>query len=149
MDGTRGLQFIDTMPLLKDTFLMSGTAVFGLPNGYDAFHLVHKVSSLPDLPIIGSGTAVTWDEYITALKALEYDKDGDGIVDKPLCVKSTCLWLRQLYLYIASSLFQVTDSSQNPYFDPATFETLLRTPAQLEVMRYVHAYTVTSWQSCR
>ena len=120
--------YAETIPVLRNVYVRDGTSVIGLPSGYDALHLVHRPEILR-LPEVGDNTAVTWQEYISALQAEQTarpDRDGDGIPDKPLCLKSTCLFGRtSLFNIIAASFFQVHGPHEHQFFDPLTFELLV------------------------
>lgn len=75
--------------------------------GYDAYHFVHNAELMPHLPTVSNGSAYSWDEYIHALRQAEVDRDGDGVVDKPLCVKMACEQTVFVFSVIATSIFQV------------------------------------------
>ena len=79
---------------------------------------------------MGDGTATSWEDFLSALAAIaDQDRDGDGIVDKPLCIKLGCTNLRSLFMYIASSLIQRTGSSEADMFAPYDMQFLFNSPA--------------------
>jgi len=130
--------FQSVAPLLRETFLRSGTSIFGLPTGYELWHMVHNPLYLPTVPAVADGVAVSWDELIALLQNITVDRDGDGIIDKPLCVRDACdlgsgmLVITQL---VASTIFQVNGPHENAWFDPVTFEPIVDSPGFVELMR--------------
>jgi hypothetical protein len=143
--GVSSYDFSEVASLFQNAYARSGTSIVGLPVGFDGRHLVHH--SNVDLPRVGNGTAVTWDDLIDKLLvAAEEDRDGDGIKDKPLCVKDLCGESDVLLQYIASSIIQTRGPEQQFFFDPVEFRLLIESPAWLEALRiYARLSAVIDW----
>lgn len=99
--------FLSVIPALKNIFSMSGSSIIGLPTSHDGYHLVHRQDIVTDFPTHSEGKAMPWDDYIARLKEFNIDRDGDNIVDSPLCVVDACNSQTSLLHFISTSIFQI------------------------------------------
>jgi hypothetical protein len=95
--------WLSVLPVVRELFATSGSSVVSLPMDIDAVVLLHQDTHV-NLPLVA-----TWEEYVAELRRLSLqDRDGDGVADKPFCLRGGGKdHASTLLLYIATSFFQV------------------------------------------
>ena len=94
--------WLSVLPAVRELFATSGSSVVSLPMDIDALVLLHQDTHV-NLPLVA-----TWEEYVAELRRLSLqDRDGDGVADKPFCLRRGDVLAPNFLLYIATSFFQV------------------------------------------
>lgn len=94
----------DFVPQSLELYSYEG-ALYGLPNDMAALATYINVDHFEEAGLFSNFTSWTWDEFVTMMKRLTLDRDGDGIMDR---FGMEHMWYPQPFLWSATG---------NGYFD--------------------------------